>query len=405
MKVLALAGYDSFLNTARLLAPYFEKHGATVEFGLVKARSKAQITDGQVRDLSVDPLLRNVDIRRFCEEGRFRDFDIILACLEGLSSRRLFHYLARQKGKTPFVISLYPGLLLRNAFEGHAARAAADRIWLNCRRDVDAYQAMCRSFGMDGSNARLFGPASVLETIERGPDASRSGPVVFFEQAVIPRFYDERKHMVRSLFNLARRYPDRQVLIKARVAGKQATLHRTWHAIDGLMDEIAAEDGGRPENLALTGEPASQLLSRAGCCLTVTSTVAVEAIHAGVPTAILCDAGAIDDYGLQYFFGSGLLRSVEQLDLDNLPVPDPGWLQAFTHDPESVIDDLVLDCLANLDAERPSYRQQSVALGAQGFQDMLLEQGAEYFLAQGYRKRKNAVQAFGQQVARWLGRR
>ncbi|POF34343.1 DUF6716 putative glycosyltransferase [Roseibium marinum] len=403
MKVLALAGYDSFLNTARLIAPYFEKHGASVEFGIVKARSKTQITERQVAEMGIERLVQNIDIRRFCEEGRFRDYDIILSCLEGLSSRRIFYYLAQHDEKRPFVISLYPGLLLRNAYEGHAARAPADRIWLNCRRDLQAYQAMCRSFGMDGSNARLFGLASVLEKVERMPVVDRNGPVVFFEQAVIPRFYEERKYMVEALCDLARRYPDRSFLIKARASGKQATLHSAWHAIDKLLDEVASEEKGVPDNIQMTGETATQLLSCASCCLTVTSTVAVEAIHAGVPTALVSDIGASDDYGLQYFYGSNLLTGLEQLDLDNVSAPDPDWLLTHTHDPYKVIEDLVQDCIENAKTGQLDHWSRSIAMGSMGIQKTLLQPDPEYFLSQGYKKRRSIFSTIRLRIAKWLG--
>jgi len=346
MKVLALAGYDSFLNTARLIAPIFEEQGADFDYALVRARKTKQISPEQVSELGVGRTIGEIDLIDFCESGAISQYDIVLACLEGLSTRRLFQFLPAFGEGRPIVISVYPGLVLRYLFDGLSTRAPADLLWLNCRRDVSEYTRMCKGFGIDPSNARLFGNGSVLDRIARDPRAAANGPIVFFEQAVIPRHYDERRFLVEQLFELARRNPERQVLIKARVNGSKATLHRTWHAIDSLFREVASDAGQpAPSNLALTQENTPKLLSRASLCLTVSSTVAVESLYAGIPTVIINDFGAHDDYGLQYFYGSGILQSFSQIDPENVPTVEQGWLEEYTHDPSVSIRALVTEAI------------------------------------------------------------
>ncbi|ASP35863.1 DUF6716 putative glycosyltransferase [Labrenzia sp. VG12] len=347
MKVLALAGYDSFLNTARLIAPTFQRQGAEVEYALVRARKTKQITPEQVAELGIGRTIGEIDLIDFCESGAIAQYDIVLACLEGLSSRRLFQFLPEYGARRPVIISVYPGLVLRYLFDGLSTRAPADFLWLNCKRDMREYERMCDGYGIDASNARLFGNGSVLDKIQRESQASDNGPIVFFEQAVIPRHYHERRFLVEQLFTMARRHPSTEILIKARVNGGRATLHRTWYAIDSLFREVASDSGqSAPPNLNLTEESTSHLLARASLCLTVSSTVAVEALHAGIPTVIINDFGAHDDYGLQYFYGSGLLKSFDQIDLNNLPVVERSWLEEFTHDPTDTIDALVVEALA-----------------------------------------------------------
>ncbi|WP_349360293.1 DUF6716 putative glycosyltransferase [Stappia sp.] len=344
MKVLALAGYDSFLNTVRLIAPYFRAEGCDVDFALVKARQRKQISSVQIDEMGLAAPVRTTTIDGLFKNDRIASYDIVLSCLEGMSTRRLFRHLAALPDKRPFVISVYPGLLLRYAYDGLSMRAPADRLWLNCPRDMDAYTAMCAAFGIDASNARVLGNGSVLERIDRRPDAA-DGPVVFFEQAIIPRYYEERKFLIEQLCALARRNPGREILIKARAAGKKATLHRTWHPIEHLLDEAAQSPAGVPDNLRLTEERASELLSRAAHCLTISSTVAVEALHAGVPTTLISDFGAHDDYGLPYFFGSGLLRPFDQVDLDAPPTCDDAWLSHATGNPTSTVAQLARDAV------------------------------------------------------------
>ena len=223
-------------------------------------------------------------------------------------------------------------------------RSASDLLWLNCRSDVTAYREMCEAFGMDGKNARLFGVAPLLQRVERETDVD-DGPIVFFEQAVIPLYLDERFFLAEQLVRLAMRFPQRQFVVKPRTAGKDATLHQTWGPIGPLLEKASEQCGGSPGNLSLTSEKASSLLSRASHCLTVCSTVSAEAIHAGVPTAIIGDFGAHDDYGLHYFFRSGLIRTFAELNFPFAVEPNQDWLAAHISDPNQTIEALVDEAL------------------------------------------------------------
>lgn len=391
MKVLALAGYDSFLNTARLIAPYFERQGALVEFALVKARQSKQITPEQVSDLGISKPVRMVDLKQLCRSGEILNYDVVLSCLEGLSTRRLVHYLVEHGDQRPYVVCVYPGLILRYAYDGFSMRAAADQLWLNSKRDVKAYTAMGKSFGLEVSNARLFGNASLLETVVREENAEKSGPIVFFEQAVIPRFYEERKYLVSELCTLARRFPERQLLVKARAAGKKATLHRAWHAIEDLLQEHAEIGKQIPDNLHLTEEKAHVLLGKAAHCITVSSTVAVEALYANVPTTILSDFGAHDDYGLQYFYGSGLLRSFKEFDLVPSNNLSQQWLDENTNDPKAQIENLVCDVIEKSKAPRRPIEPFFNCQQASKLREQLIEIEEEYFLLQKYKQKLSTV--------------
>lgn len=397
MKVLALAGYDSFLNTARLIAPTFEEQGAEVDYALVRARKKKQISQEQVAELVGGRTIGEIDLIEFCESGAVSEYDIVLACLEGLSTRRLFHFLPPHGQGRPIVISVYPGLVLRYLFDGLSARAPADFLWLNCKRDLHEYARMCEGYGIDAANARLFGNGSLLERIERSPEAATSGPIVFFEQAIIPRHYDERRFLVEQLFDLARRVPEREVLIKARVNGNKATLHRTWHAIDDLFREVSSASGQSiPANLVLTQENTPSLLARASLCLTVSSTVAVEALYAGIPTIIVNDFGAHDDYGLQYFYGSGLLRNFAQIDPENVPAPNQAWLDEYTHDPAGRITALVEEAIAAArGGDTVSGPRNGEAQHSRGFFDYLSRSSSlRSIAAREFQARKSPVRSF-----------
>lgn len=82
--------------------------------------------------------------------------------------------------------------------------------------------------------------------------------------------------------------------------------------------------------------------------------MAAEAVHAGVPTAILSDFGAHDDYGMHYFFGSGLMRSFADLYFPLDTQPDPAWIAARMPDPQLHARDLVAEAVQRAGSARPA---------------------------------------------------
>ncbi|MGH0257609.1 DUF6716 putative glycosyltransferase [Sinorhizobium meliloti] len=357
MRVLALASYDSFLNVAHLIAPYFEREGCEVEFALVQARRQKQISDRQVQRNGLASKVRWIEIESFCGSGEIAAYDIVLSCLEGLSTRRLMHHLIPLGSNRPLVISAYPGLVLRYAYDGFSMRTGSDLLWLNCEADVEAYQTMCSAFGVDGSNARVFGVGALLEPVCRLPTAG-TGPVVFFEQAVIPRNQAEREFLAEQLILLAKRFPRIDFLVKPRTTGKDATLHRSGHPVEPLLKAAAKRQGGWPGNLSLTSEKASTLLAEASHCLTVCSTVAAEAIHADIPTAIIGDFGAYDDYGLHYFYESGLIRTFGELEFPFEGKPSVGWRSRYVGDPNLTVKALATEAARMARRERQSLAER-----------------------------------------------
>lgn len=391
MRVLALASYDSFLNTARLIAPYFEREGCEVEYALVRARSSKQITPEQVAGLTLDSPVRWITIEELCGSAVAVRYDIILSCLEGLSTRRLVHHLAALGDKRPLVISVYPGLILRYPFDGYSMRTASDLLWLNSKADLLAFQSMCTAFGVDHHGARIVGLAPLFQTVERNASV-KNGPVVFFEQAIIPRYYEERLFLANQLVLLAKRYPDIEFIVKRRTTGNEATLHQTWHPIEPLLKKAADRQGYWPVNLSFSSENASALLARASHCLTITSTVAIEAIHAQVPTTILGDFGAHDDYGLSYFFGSGLICNFSDLVLPCEMKPNADWLCQNMADPFEVVVERVQEAIVMAGEPRQTMAERSLrAEMSPELREFLTERnGTEAVLDRRYKSRRKS---------------
>jgi len=220
---------------------------------------------------------------------------------------------------------------------------------------------MCDAFGISAENARLFGVAPLLERIERTDD-DENKPVVFFEQAVIPKNYDERVYLARQLVALAKRFPDRQFIIKLRATGSDVTLHQPSYPLDSLLYEVANSQEHWPPNLRLSSqESAVSLLSKASHCLTISSTVSVQAINAGIPTAIIGDYGAREEYGLSYFFGSGLITTFENIQFPFEGKPNENWWSYNVEDPNRHIAQLISEAVELAETHLPNLHSRSLA--------------------------------------------
>jgi len=109
------------------------------------------------------------------------------------------------------------------------------------------------------------------------------------------------------------------VLIKLRSRPDEQTTHIERHHFTHLPVEP-------PPNLDFVYGAMSDVLDRTDLCVTISSTAALEAMHRGIPTAVLTDMGIRESLGNHQFLGSGALVSWTDLDEGALPVADPDWL-------------------------------------------------------------------------------
>ncbi|WP_350297390.1 DUF6716 putative glycosyltransferase [Agrobacterium arsenijevicii] len=404
---MVLVSYDSFLNVGKLIGSRFEQAGCAVDVALVKTGRKNQISSAQINILGQGQDIPWISIPEFLRNPEFLEYNCIFCCLEGLSIRRLIHSLTRLTDRRPLIVCAYPGLLLRDAYDGLAMRSGCDLVWLNSTKDIDAYRKMCDAFGISAGNARLFGVAPLLQKIERSDD-DKTKPVVFFEQAVIPRHYDERVYLARQLVILAKKFPDRQFIIKLRATGDDVTLHQPSYPLDPLLIEAAKSQGGWPQNLRLSSkESAVSLLAKASHCLTISSTVSVQAIKAGIPTAIIGDYGAREEYGLNYFFGSGLITTFDKIRFPFEGKPEKYWWSYNVEDPDRHIARLISETIELAASDLPELSPQSLAaeFSPELRRHFLEVLKLDDFLARKYERPKNDVGITRKLMSRLLRRK
>lgn len=351
--VLALGTFDSFVRTAVIVGRMFEAEGASLRIAALAASgAPGQLSERQLRAGGVHESVPVVPAETLVSSRLFREAHVVVAVIDGGRARELFLAMTAadfsREPHRPVVAVASPGVALTEQLTGYMSRAPADVICFNAERERLFYREAAAELGVEAENGVTTG----LLGIDRRPRALREGPrpeIVFFEQPVIPDRRMQRTHLLAGLIDLARRRPDADVLVKLRHARNETAHHKTKHHMEDLARGLFAR-GGRPENLIFTHEGADRLLDRAALAVTVSSTVAVEAMARGVPTRIVSDFGISESLGTTYFVGSKCFAALAELSPDMTDVADAAWVADHSGartDPEP----LLARCAALLDEQ------------------------------------------------------
>lgn len=160
---------------------------------------------------------------------------------------------------------------------------------------------------------------------------SSSGNVYFFAQAISPKSLKSRMHIVRVLAAIARANPERDVFIKLRHLPTENTnhVHRERHDYATLLETLGDR---RPRNLHVSDCKMDVALSDAAFCITCTSTAAIDAISAGIRTAIYLDyvdfrSDALREPMRAEFEESGIITPLADLLELRVGYPDASWME------------------------------------------------------------------------------
>lgn len=372
-QVLALGTFDSFLRTAVVIGRMFEKEGASLKIAALSAAGqKAQLSDRQLKAGGIHHTVPTVSAETLVKSRLFRDSDIVIAVIDGGRARELFLSvtatdLARGKAR-PIIAIASPGLALTEHLAGYMSRAPADILCFNAEGERAHYCEAAGEIGVDPSNAIVTGLLGVDRRPRPTSTAARPS-IVFFEQPVIPARRMQRTHLLAGLTDVARGRPDVDVLIKLRHAKGETAHHEARFHFEDIAKKVFAR--GRPANLSFTHENAQDLLERASLAVTVSSTVAVEAMARGVPTRIVSDFGISEALGTAYFVGSGCFSPLSGLSPDMTDITRRAWFEersGASAEPAVLLDRCgdLLDQQEKLGAALP-LRSLAPAYGSAGF--------------------------------------
>ena len=273
----------------------------------------------------------------FVELEELEETDVIVLALPGGAVQAVLHGLARRwprSSRRPLVISGYVGVVYEKHTEGLLLRAGSDVILANSPSDADEFRRLLAGSGAD--------PEAVLETVlpflgAAGSALPHDGPVTvtFAAQPGVPGSRTARELVLNRLIRHATLHPDREVLVKVRSQLGEVTTHVESYPYQLLGAKLGVE---RPDNLRIVHGNMGEVLDRTDLLVTVSSTAAVEAMHRGIPTAVLTDFGIKERLGNHYFIGSGCLASFAELDDGAMPVADPEWARSRGLGPSNAVD-------------------------------------------------------------------
>lgn len=233
----------------------------------------------------------------------------------------------RMKGRltSPVIVAGIPGIWMPPTALGLQLRRGADLMVVHSHAEREAVRAMLTP----GARLSQVGLASLRSSggqIGRSPRPR----VVFAPQALVPQGTDARTHLFEALVRTARAHPDVDVVIKLRGGAGEAQTHSEIESFPSI-----AERSGEPlpDNLVFRHGPLREFLGDCVGFVTVSSTAAIEAIEAGVPTLCLSDYGVGVEQINTVFEGSGLFGTVDDLVALRFHQPAAEWRSThYFHD-------------------------------------------------------------------------
>ncbi|MDT3398581.1 hypothetical protein RKE29_18330 [Streptomyces sp. B1866] len=313
--------------TAQRLVP--DQSGRILDGYLLRGRATPtvrQLTEVGVRADS----LREVTGVEFVTSVDREHCDVIILSCVGGAVQAMLHGLARTwertPGRRPVVVTGYVGVVYEKLADGLLLRHGADVVLANSAHDADRFRDVYQGVGADPSAvvecALPFLGGAPYDERARLRRRYQGGTVVFAVQPSVPATRADRLYLLQRAVGHARRYPDREVLVKLRSKPGEHTTHIEELPYQKLVDKLTDV----PPNFRLAYGNMGEVLDAADLLVTVSSTAALESLHRGIPTAVLTDLGIREALGNHHFLGSGCLASWDQLDDGLLPKPDPAWV-------------------------------------------------------------------------------
>ncbi|WAB81897.1 hypothetical protein OVN18_02420 [Microcella daejeonensis] len=337
-RLLALADSDSYLKwaagAAERLAP--DSAGLALIASPVApsaAQRRAALAQTRWRDAPLAPLSLAALVARVREERP----DSVLVGMRGPTAAVVLAELAALPGR-PVLLSGLPGVGIPASRKALFYRAQADAMIVHSLREREAFAERAQQLGWPQRFA-----VATLPFLERHPSAGDD--IVFAAQALVPESLADRRAIIALLVALARRNPDRRVVLKLRTLDGEAQTHDERYPLDALLQEVE-----RPSNLLTRHDSMLAALDTAGALITVSSTALIEAVARGIPGLALTDFGVGDALINTVFEGSGLMGSMDDALEGRFRMPSAGWAaRNYLHAPEQ--DDAPL-VLAELVARR-----------------------------------------------------
>ena len=350
---ILVAAFDSQLKWAATIQEALESRGFACRV-IVPSDVRHAISDGQLADYGA----RAVAYMPWTELlTTALEADVVVLAIQGPQIRRFCHDLfdAVELAGTvpPVTISGWVGVIIEKIIAGYLERFATDIVAVNSRSELATFETVAQNLHLPTDNLLLSGLPLLSGRHRDAPVDTPIKTVMFADQPTVPQTREDRLYVYQRLLAYARAHPDRQVVLKPRHRIGEDTFHRMRFHPEVLLSGVR-----RPPNFSIDYTPISHRLDDLDLMLTVSSTAALEAVGAGVRTAFIADLDVREQLGNHIFLGSGLLRTFDQLEIDDVGVPARSWIEDYFFDthgvtPAQQIADRALELTERADRGRP----------------------------------------------------
>jgi hypothetical protein len=350
---ILVAAFDSQLKWAGTIRSGLESKGFACQT-VIPSDIRHAISDSQLADNGAGTVayLRWTDLLTASMNA-----DVVVLAIQGPQVRRFCHDmfdLVELTGTAPPVmITGWVGVIIEKIVAGYLERYATDIVAVNSRSDFATFKKAAQSLQLPADNLLLSGLPLLSGEYREAPVDGPIKIVMFADQPTVPQAREDRLYLYHRLLAYARAHPDRQVVLKPRHRIGEDTFHRMKFHPEALLS-----GGRKPPNFFIDYLPIADRLANLDLMLTVSSTAALEAVEAGVRTAFIADLDVREQLGNHIFLDSGLLRTFDQLEKDDIGTPAKSWVEDYFFDtaevrPAGKIAERALELTLQPDRRRP----------------------------------------------------
>jgi hypothetical protein len=321
---ILVAAFDSQLKWAGTIRTALESRGFACQT-IAPSDIRHAISESQLADYGGGAVtyLRWADLLTASLNA-----DVVVLAIQGPQVRRfchdMFDLVELTGAAPPVMITGWVGVIIEKIVAGYLERYATDIVAVNSRSDLATFEKAAHSLHLPTDNLLLSGLPLLSGEYREAPVDAPIKTVLFADQPTVPQAREDRLYLYHRLLAYAQAHPDRQVVLKPRHRIGEDTFHRMKFHPEALLIGV-----GRPPNFFIDYTPISDRLASLDLMLTVSSTAALEGVGAGVRTAFIADLGVREQLGNHIFLDSGLLRTFDQLERDEIGVPVKGWIDDY----------------------------------------------------------------------------
>jgi hypothetical protein len=298
------------------------------------------VLDRRATPLPVEVLHRRAILRRIRTDAP----DAVLLACTGPVVAALADSQALRGRSRPVLVTGLPGISVPATARAVSLRGGCDLFVLHSHRERAEFAALGRTIAPHLRIGLATLPFLRSASGRQDGDGRQRTELVFAAQAKVPPDRADREAILIGLAAAG------SAVVKLRAAGGEQQTHLEAWPYPDLMADLVERGRIGGGTIRFTTGPMPEALRSARGFVTVSSTAALEAIAAGVPTLILSDFGVSAEMINIVFEGSGCIGTLADAAAGRFPRPNPDWLAADYFHPAS--DNDWLDELEQLLAVR-----------------------------------------------------